>query len=46
MSPFTVAVVLILTVLFIVISAIPLVSGIADMDSSHQSPKSKTKAAH
>jgi len=47
MSPFTIAVVLILTVLFIVLSVIPLLPGKPDMDSSHHSPGAKkTKAAH
>lgn len=45
MSPFEIAVVLILTVLFIVLSVIPLLPDEADMDSSFHSPV-KTKTAH
>ena len=45
MSPFEITVVLILTVLFIVLSIIPLLPDQADMDSSFHSP-AKTKAAH
>jgi hypothetical protein len=47
MSPFTIVVVLILTVLFIVLSIIPLLPARPDMDSSHHSPGvEKTKAIH
>ncbi len=46
MSPFVIVVVLILTVLFIVLSVIPLLPGQPDMDSSHRSPGAKKKAAH
>ncbi len=46
MSPFPIVVVLILTVLFIVLSVIPLLPGQSDMDSSRRSPGAKTKAAH
>ena len=46
MSPFVVAVVLILTVLFIVLSVVPLLLDQKDVDSSHHSPRTKTKAAH
>ncbi len=38
MSPFPIVVVLILTVLFIVLSAVPLLPGQPDMDSSRRSP--------
>jgi hypothetical protein len=46
MSPFAVAVVLILTVLFIVLSIIPLFPDQKDMDSSNQSPRAEKKHAH
>ena len=46
MSPFAVAVVLILTILFIVMSIIPLLPGQADLDSSKRSQRVKTKSAH
>ena len=46
MSPFTIVVVLILTVLFIVLSVIPLLPGQPDMDSSHRAPGAKKKVAH
>ncbi len=46
MSPFTIVVVLILTVLFIVLSIIPLLPGQPDKDSSRRSSGAKTKAAH
>jgi len=46
MSPFAVAVVLILTILFIVMSIIPLLLGQADLDSSKRSQRVKTKSAH
>ena len=46
MSPFVSVVVLILTVLFIVLSVIPLLPGPPDMDSPHRSPGAKKKAAH
>jgi hypothetical protein len=45
MSPFTIIVVLFLTVLFIVLSVIPLLPGQPDMDSSHLSPKTETKVS-
>ena len=45
MSPFPVVVVLILTVLFIILSVIPLLAG-HDVDSSQRSSKPKTKALH
>ncbi len=46
MSPFVSVVVLILTVLFIVLSVIPLLPGPPDMDSPRRSPATKKKAAH
>jgi hypothetical protein len=46
MSPFPIVVVLILTVLFIILSVIPLLPGQPDLDSSHRSPGAKKKAAH
>jgi hypothetical protein len=46
MSPFAIAVVLILTVLFIILSIIPLLPSQSDKDSSHRSPRTKTKAVH
>jgi hypothetical protein len=46
MSPFEIVVVLFLTVLFIVMSVIPLLNGKTDLDSSRQSPGVKTKPAH
>ncbi len=46
MSPFPIVVVLILSVLFIVLSIIPLLPGQPDMDSSRRSSGSKTKAVH
>ena len=46
MSPFAIAVVLILTILFIVISIIPLLPGQVDLDSSKHSQRVKTKGAH
>jgi hypothetical protein len=46
MSAFVVAVVLILTVLFIVISVVPLLPEQKDVDSSHHSPSPKTKVVH
>jgi hypothetical protein len=46
MSPFTVVVVLFLSALFIVLSAIPLLPSHPDMDTSHRSPGAKKKAAH
>jgi hypothetical protein len=46
MSPFSIAVVLILTILFIVMSIIPLLPGQTDMDSSKHTQKVKTKGAH
>ena len=44
MSPFAIVVVLILTVLFVVLSIIPLLPGQSDKDSSPCSPNVKTKA--
>ena len=46
MTPFEIAVVLSLTVLFIVLSVVPLLVGKTDMDSSHRPPETETKAAH
>jgi len=46
MSPFPIVVVMILTVLFIVLSVIPLLPGRSDMDSSHRSPRAKIKIPH
>jgi hypothetical protein len=46
MSPFTIVVILILTVLFIVLSVIPLLPGQSDMDSSQRSSGAKTKTTH
>jgi hypothetical protein len=46
MSPFAIVVVLFLTVLFIVLSVIPLLPGQPDKDASRCSPNAKTKAAH
>ena len=46
MSPFPIAVVLILTVLFIVMSIIPLLPGQKDTDSSKRAPRAKAKHAH
>lgn len=45
MSPFPAAVVLMLSVLFIVLSLIPLMSDIGDMDTSRKSQRPKSKAA-
>jgi len=41
MSPFEIVVVLFLTVLFIVLSVIPLLNGKSDKDSSYHSPGAK-----
>jgi len=46
MSPFTIVVVLFLTVLFIILSIIPLLPGQSDLDSSHTSTGAKKKVAH
>jgi hypothetical protein len=46
MSPFEIVVVLFLTVLFIVLSVIPLMNGKSDTDSSRHSSGAKTKPAH
>jgi hypothetical protein len=46
MSPFAIAVILILTVLFALLSLTPVLFGPSDVDSFDPSPKSKTKAAH
>jgi hypothetical protein len=46
MSPFTIVVVLFLTVLFIVLSVIPLLPGQSDMDSSDRTPRARTKTSH
>jgi hypothetical protein len=46
MFPFSIVVVLLLTVLFIVISVIPLLPGQSDMDSNHLSSTGKKKSTH
>jgi hypothetical protein len=46
MSPFTIIVILILTILFIVLSVIPLLPGQSDLESSRRSPTAKTKTSH
>ena len=46
MSPFEIVVVLLLTVLFIILSVIPLLNGKSDLDSSQHSRGAKTKPAH
>ena len=46
MSPFTIIVILILTVLFIILSVIPLLPGQADVESSRRSPTAKAKTSH
>ncbi len=46
MSPFTIIVILILTLLFIILSVIPLMTGQSDLDYSHRPPRAKTKTSH
>jgi hypothetical protein len=46
MSPFTVVVILLLTVLFIVLSLIPFMSGDQDMDSFEHPVQPQAKTAH
>ncbi len=46
MSPFTITVVLILTLLFVILSIIPLLPGQTDIDSPRRSPRTKTKTSH
>ncbi len=46
MSPFTIIVVFILTLLFAVLSITPILPGKTDMDSSQRSPRTKTKSSH
>jgi hypothetical protein len=46
MSPFTITVVLVLVILFIVISLIPLLPGQTEMDASRRSHKTRPKATH
>jgi hypothetical protein len=46
MSPFTIIVILILTILFIVLSVIPLLPGQSDLESFRRSPTAKTKTSH
>jgi hypothetical protein len=46
MSPFAIAVILILTVLFALLSLTPVLFGQSDVDTFDPSPKAKTKAAH
>jgi hypothetical protein len=43
MSPFTIVVIMFLTVLFIILSVIPLLSGPSDVDSSPHSPVVENK---
>jgi hypothetical protein len=45
MSPFEIVVVLFLTLLFIVLSIIPLLNGKSDMDSSCHSTATKSRGA-
>ena len=46
MSPFAIAVILILTILFALLSLAPVLFGSSDMDSFDPTSKPKTKAAH
>jgi hypothetical protein len=46
MSPFTIVVILILTVLFIVLSVIPLLPGKSDLDTSHRTRGTKNNPSH
>jgi len=46
MSPIISVVVLILTVLFIVLSLLPLLPGQEDMDSSELTPRAEARHAH
>ena len=46
MSPFAIAVILILTVLFALLSLTPVLFSSSDVDSFDPAPKTKPKAAH
>ncbi len=46
MSPFTIIVIMILALLFIVLSVVPLISGQSDFDSSHRATKPGAKTSH
>jgi hypothetical protein len=46
MSPFAIAVILVLTVLFALLSLTPVLIGPSDVDTFDPSPKTQTKAAH
>jgi|WetSurMetagenome_2_1015567.scaffolds.fasta_scaffold44769_1 hypothetical protein len=46
MSPFAVAVILILTILFALLSLVPVISGQSDMDALDNTYMPKTKTAH
>jgi hypothetical protein len=46
MSPFTIVIIVILSILFALLSLIPVLTGFKDMDPFDQTSNPKTRAAH